>query len=741
MRLQQKQGKLAFVVLVIISVLMLLLVIRLMGYVQSLLISDLRISLTEIASQNKDAIASRLQLRFQAVDTAARQFAGSIRQAVPGLDRVEVRKYIARIGSEFNDGTQFIADDQGVITFQGGRTINIAGRKYFRESVAGRSNISDQLISRYDGDNIFVISAPIHIDGMLAGAFQDALPYEEVRKTLAAPMFSSSGYAHIIDRDGYLIVGNGPHFENYFRDLYAMGNPQAAKFLEQDIRAGRSGFVTTSRNDNLVFSAYTPIDRMKGWYLVVSVPVAAVFPNGRMVVSLFYAILFLVVFFSAAAAGYFLWYKKRQQDHLRTIAFVDSVTGGDTYAKFVDEARQWLQRHPPGTCTIAKVDIDNFKYINKFFGFEAGNQVLRNIHACFSQRLGYGERVARITGDNFVMLLNEPTRERLDMLITPQVYKDMTIYPSAGLYTVNDPGEDLNIMVDKAGVASRRIKGLVHELYAYYTQEMEVASFHNETLKHRIRLALQQSEFIPFYQPKVDIQSNRVIGCEALARWRMEDGTFVSPAEFIPISEQTGMVVDLDMMIYEKALMQLRSSLDAHGLCVPISVNFSKMHLYDLDFPEKLVEMAGKYAVSPAWIEVELTESAFFDGHSRMADLISRLRRKGFRVAMDDFGSGYSSLNMLKNLPIDVLKIDRQFLEHSSDEFRRDVIFSGVVGMAGKLGLAVVAEGVETPEDVELMRQCGCRIAQGYYYSRPLPEDAFTAFLLERGVDLSVVPA
>lgn len=741
MSLKEKQGKLAFMVLVIISALMLLLVIKLMGYVQSLLISDLRISLTEIASQNKDAIASRLQLRFQAVDAAARQFAGSIRQAVPGLDRVEVRKYIAGLGAGLNDGAQFIADDQGVITYRGGRTINVAGRKYFRESVAGQSNISDQLISRYDGENIFVISAPIHIDGRLVGAFQNALPYEEIRKTLAAPLFSSSGYAHIIDRDGYLIVGNGPHFENYFRDLYAMGNPQAAQLLEQDIRTGRSGFVTTRRAGHQVFSAYTPIDRMRGWYLVVTVPVAAVFPNGRAVVSLFYAILFLVVLFSAAAAGYFLRYKKRQQDHLRTIAFVDPVTGGDTYAKFADEAGQWLQRHPPGAYTIVKVDIDNFKYINKFFGFEAGNQVLRNIHACFSRQLGNGERVARITGDNFVMLLNQPTRERLDSIITPQVYKDMTIYPSAGLYTVNDPGEDLNIMIDKAGVASRRIKGLVHELYAYYTQEMEVASFHNETLKHRIRLALERSEFIPFYQPKVDIQSNRVVGCEALARWRTEDGTFVSPADFIPISEQTGMVVDLDMMIYEKALKRLRSSLDAYELCVPISVNFSKMHLYDLGFADKLGEMAGKYAVSPNLIEIELTESAFFAGYSRMSELISRLRREGFRVAMDDFGTGYSSLNMLKNVPIDVLKIDRQFLEHSSDESRRDIIFSGVVGMAGKLGLTVVAEGVETPEDIELMRQCGCRIAQGYYYSRPLPEEAFTAFLLERGVDASVAPA
>ncbi len=727
-----KRQKWAFLALAAASILMLVLVTFLMRHVRDLLVSDFRISLAEIVTQNRNAIASRLQLEFLAVDAAAARLGEEVELGLPAGDAGAVRRYVAQYGMAHNDGRRFVADDQGLVSFGDGRAINIAGRKYFREALGGESNLSNRLISRYDGENVFVVSAPVRAGGRRVGTYQNALSYEDIRKILAAPLFASSCRAYIVDQDGYLVIGDQQMSENYFRELYANGNPDAARRIEADARAGRSGFITSRIADEPMFASYTPIDNTKGWYLIVAVPEAAVFPNGRTVVNLFYGILFLVVCSSALAMAYFLWYKGRQQARLKEIAFVDPVTRGDTYAKFLDEAGELLGRRKSGYA-IVKADVDNFKYINKFFGFEAGNQVLRDIHGQIASQLTEAERVTRITGDNFVLLLEDARPGRLGALFRPLAHEDMTVYFSVGVYLVENRGEDLSIMVDKAGIAAKRVKGQVHESFAYYAKELEAAAVHNEMLKHRIRNALRHDEFMPFYQPKVDILTGRIVGCEALARWRTDDGAFVPPGEFIPISEQTGMVLELDMMIYEKALAFLRRGLDRGLERVPVSVNFSKMHLHAGRFFDKIREKAEQYGVPPGLIEIELTESTFFDNFHDMSVFSRRLQSYGFRVSMDDFGSGYSSLNMLKNMPIDVLKIDQGFLDRGSDQSRRDIIFAGVVGIAQRLGLSVVVEGVETAEDVALMKQCGCRIAQGYHYSRPVPEDAFMALLAERG--------
>ncbi len=727
-----KREKWAFLALAAASILMLVLVMLLMRHVRDLLISDFRISLAEIVTQNRNAIASRLQLEFQAVNASAARLTEEIELKFPAGDPGTVRRYIAQYGASHNDGRRFVADDQGLVTFGDGRFIDIAGRKYFREALGGESNLSDRIISRYDGENIFVISSPVRADGRPAGTYQHALSYEDVREILTAPLFASSGRAYIVDQAGYLVIGDQQMSENYFRELYANGNPDAARRIAADARAGRDGFIASRIADEPMFASYMPIDNTKGWYLIVTVPAAAVFPNGRVVVNLFYGILFLVVCSSALAMAYFLWYKSRQQARLKEIAFVDPVTRGDTYAKFLDEAGELLDRRE-SAYAIVKADVDNFKYINKFFGFEAGNQVLRDIHGQIAGQLAGTERVARITGDNFVLLIEDACPERLGALFKPLAHEDMVIYFSVGAYLVENRNEDLSIMIDKAGIAAKRVKGQVHECFAYYARELEAAAVHNEMLKHRIRNALRHDEFVPFYQPKVDVLTGRIVGCEALARWRTDDGAFIPPGEFIPISEQTGMVLELDMMIYEKALAFLRRGLDGGLERVPVSVNFSKMHLHLGRFFDKIRDKAEQYGVPPGLIEIELTESTFFDNFQDMSVFSRRLQDCGFRVSMDDFGSGYSSLNMLKNMPIDVLKIDQGFLDHGTDETRRDIIFSGVVGIARQLGLSVVVEGVETVEDVALMKRCGCRIAQGYHYSRPVPEAEFMALLAERG--------
>ena len=637
-----------------------------------------------------------------------------------------VREY----AKENNTDDLFTANRDGMALFDGGRKLDISGRHYFRLAIDGIPNISDKLISRINGDEVFVISVPLSYNGEIVGTIQKVITFEEMYKICSLSIFSSQGYMYVINREGYVILHSAhPKCEqksdNYFRDLYGAGNPKASEQMKRDIRNNRNGFIETTIAGREIFSAYTPIEKIHDWYLITSVPNNAVSPNGNTVISIFYFILFVIVVIFTSSLTYFLWYKNKQRAQLEKIAFVDTVTLGDTYNKFLVDAQGILTQCPHKKFHIIKFDIDNFKYINNFYGFEFGDRILRKINESISQQLNAHELIARIYSDHFVILLENAAEGRLNALLSSIENEEITLYFSAGIYSVTDSTESINLMVDKAGTAARSIKGVLNKKFAYYTNKFEQITIHNEQLKRAVKQALKNDEFIPYYQPKVDINSGILVGGEALVRWKTREGKFIFPNEFIPMCEQTGLIVELDMIMYEKVLKFLKSFLEQGLACVPISVNFSRLHLMDSDFLSKIVKKQCEYGVPAHLIEIELTESAIFDNIDTIYAFTRKMHANGFAIAMDDFGSGYSSLNMLKDIPIDVLKIDKGFLSEAADNNRRNIIFSSIADMARKLNIKVVVEGVEHLENVRLMKECGCSIAQGYYFAKPMDEESF----------------
>ncbi len=275
-------------------------------------------------------------------------------------------------------------------------------------------------------------------------------------------------------------------------------------------------------------------------------------------------------------------------------------------------------------------------------------------------------------------------------------------------------------MVDKARTAAQTVKESLKEKYTFFEDSFNQSSAHFEQLKRAVIKAIENDEFVPYYQPKVDINTKKLIGSEALVRW-IRDGKVVPSNEFIPLCERTGIIVNIDLLMLEKVLQFLKENLDAGIKCTPISINFSRLHLNSPDFINKLTSRIQHYQVPPELIEVELTESAFFDNLNLIHSFTTQLHEHGIRMAMDDFGSGYSSLNMLKDIPIDVLKIDKEFLSTKENKHRQEIIFRSIVSMANNLGIQIVVEGVETIENIELMKRSQCYIAQGYYFARPMP--------------------
>lgn len=712
-------------------------VIFLMQYVQFLLNADIRINLEEVVTQNRNVITSKLSLEVNNLYSVSDKIVDRLKnQQNPHYGNLEAVFLDYANENKNSDGQKlFISDKNGDILFADGVSkANISGRKYFRLAIQGIQNISDLLISRVDGEESFVIAVPLTYNGEILGTVQKRFSPEEMYNICSISLFSSKGYMYIINHEGYILIKSRPdstkHFNeanNYFRMLYSHDNKAEAAKVEDDIKNNRSGFIENVINGEKTFSVYTPIGEVHDWYLVSSVATSAVSSNVSTVIQMFYFILSVVVLIFGVSFFGFLSYKNKQQEALEDIAFVDSVTHGNTYSKFVVNLKKILpSTEKDKIFHLLKFDIDNFKYINNFYGFDFGDKVLYYIYQTVNSQLTSDETIARISGDHFVVLLKDVSEQRLYSLFDSIKNKDdLVLYFSAGLYSITNPQESISLMVDKASTAAETTKGVLSNKVELYSEKFDQMMIHNEYMKRSVKQALLDDEMIPFFQPKVDVHTLKIVGAEALVRWRNKEGKLIPPNDFIPLCEKTGMVTELDCMVFEKVLIFLQRNLAAGIDCTPISVNFSRLHLLNDNFMNNIVEKIKKYNVPPHLIELELTESAMFDNSETILEFIAQLHDRGFFVSMDDFGSGYSSLNMLKDIPIDILKIDKEFLNKTINSDRQRIIFSAIAQMAKQLKIKVIVEGVEVMEHINLMKDVGFSIAQGYYFARPMDDVSF----------------
>lgn len=725
-------------IMVLINVSLAVSVVFLMRHVESLLNNDVEVNLTEIVTQNKEAITSRLMLNMNSLDIIAHKLTDSFKNT-PYHDVKFLQNKVAEYSRDNNTTGLFVADLNGIVHYKNGKNVDISGRKYFRLAMQGIANISDKTLSRITGEDVFVFSVPLYFEKTIIGTIQKAYTPEEFHQICALSLFSSQGYMYIINSDGYVIIHTQhpdcqEKSDNYFRDLFANGNQKASQQVERDIQANRDGFVDITINGIEYFSAYTPIDSIHDWYLITSVPTNIVSSNATTVIRFFYVVLLVIVCIFASSMSYFRWFKNAQRKNLERIAFVDIVTGGNTLNKFLVDVRNTFDKFPHKQFYIMKFDIDNFKYINNYYGFAFGDQILSHIVTTMSAHLHVGEVIARVSSDHFVVLLEDAAQDRLENLLISLEIEEVGMYFSVGIYAITDMSESINLMIDKASTAAHSIKGMLNKNIVYYTVAFEQQTVKNEQMKRAVQQAIADKEFIAFYQPKVNIHTGELSGAEALVRWKKADGTFIYPDQFIPLCEQTGLITQIDMIVYEKVLKLLKMFIDENVPCVPISVNFSRVHLLNPEFIDMIVQKQREYGVPAHLIELELTESAIFDNVGSIYTFTQTMHSHGFLVAMDDFGSGYSSLNMLKDIPIDILKIDRAFLGEARDNSRRNTIFSSIVEMARNLHIKVVVEGVEYLENVELMKECGCSIAQGYYFAKPMDDKSFDAIFRKGSV-------
>lgn len=414
-------------------------------------------------------------------------------------------------------------------------------------------------------------------------------------------------------------------------------------------------------------------------------------------------------------------------------AYTDPLTGCRNQAKFVRDIKRRLHDHYNGRYALVCFDIDRFKVINDIYGFRGGNQVLLEAANALASCVERDELFCRSSGDNFIALLtNDQTLEArvgfwLDKIRTiPWTEEHLRFMVSAGVYVMNEPIDDIHIAIDRANLARQHAK-MSYDKLVIYNETMRKQVLRKQEIESSFDKALANNEFVVYYQPKYSVNNNEIIGAEALVRWIPSSGKLIYPDEFIPVLENNASIVKLDLYVFSRVCEHLSKWLQAGFSPYPISVNLSRVHLYQEHFYREYLSIMRRYQVPFYLVELELTESTLFENQQQLIIVLEQLRKQGLLISMDDFGSGYSSLNLLKDLPIDTLKLDREFFNTSMNNRRGMTIIESIVHMAQQLDILVVSEGVETEEQVAFLRKIHCNVAQGYFYAKPLPLEEYEA--------------
>lgn len=446
---------------------------------------------------------------------------------------------------------------------------------------------------------------------------------------------------------------------------------------------------------------------------------------------------------NALQGGYFVIQDKtdeinslRKEKHKSTH---DSLTGLYNKSFFCEKSEEYIRKHPDIELLVICTDIKDFKMINDFMGMKTGDTVLTNFAKMLQKKICGAITIGRLTNDIFAILMlkddyNEKLfayAEREEFFAGVEIKATLPIVTYIGVYEVIERNLPVSVMCDRARMAISTIKGDYNKRIAYYNNKLRDNALYEQELISNLNTAIADKQLKMFLQPQT-ASDGTLLGAEALVRWIHPEKGPIMPGDFIPVFERNGLISYVDMYIWETACKYLRKWKKEGRESLYISVNISPRDFYFLDIYEIFTELIKKYNISTKNLKLEITETAMVMDFKRQLDLINKLRKEGFIVEMDDFGSGYSSLNMLKDIQVDVLKIDMEFLKKAEDEERSKKILEMIINLSKNLQMPVITEGVETEEQVRFLADMGCEMFQGYYFARPMAVEDFEQKYLKK---------
>lgn len=474
-------------------------------------------------------------------------------------------------------------------------------------------------------------------------------------------------------------------------------------------------FAASSKN--IILSIKSALLGMENTYLII------------LSVALLAAILSLIIVIVVTK------HSNKTRAELRELDYLTKIYNRAYYYK---KCRLFLDQ-TEGEYAIVAFDINKFKLINEYYGTNDADNLLMRI----SEKLitfytnGQIKVFGRIESDKFSWIMTSD-KNKIEKIFNSldEIRNDYphSISFNMGVYIIEDNKMDVEGAYSRANIASRSIKGNFDKFIQYFDSKMIKNLASEQYIINNIDDAIMTEEILVYFQPKYDLQGNRISGAEALVRWKNKEKGMISPGEFVPALENNGLITKLDKFIWERTARYLAEWRSKGLNPAPVSINISKVDLLEKDLPEYIEGIVRKYQIPHNLFQLEITESAYVDGSVDVTSILKSFKNKGFTILMDDFGSGYSSLNTLRQFPIDILKIDLKFLtgfDDSQEAQKGKLIIESIVAMAKQLNLGIVVEGTETPEQVEYCKNIGCEVAQGYYFSKPIPADDYIKMVLD----------
>ncbi len=637
-----------------------------------------------------------------------------------------------------------IAGENGKGFSESGVILDVSDIRPFKEAMKGNVYFERVEKSRLDNNEYITVAVPIIREGKPVGMVNGYLEESILSSRLAPIIFNENAYSLICDSDGEILLKSkqGVFFDdsnNFFEKIIPeilIDDDVSIPQLKDSFKKGGSGIISYTYKGNDKYAVYMP-SGINDWLLlnIVDKHVADKYLEENQRNSI---LLFVIIIICGIILAMYIFIKERMRVRERENArereiihySTDELTGLYNNNGFLNNAAKAVKTVKNDNYYIISFDVWCFSAINMLYGTVAGDAVLKDIAYLIKAKFGEKVIAARIYADNFAILaqgkdiqdiLNKTKILRMAM---PEMVREKAVF---GIYEVKNDGISVRTMLEYAKEAKLIIKD-TNEYVGVYDRVLQNRIEEENEFIISMDDALVKNEFVVYYQPKYSAKTEKIVAAEALVRWRKPDGTLIMPGRFVPLFERRGLIAKLDYYVFNQVCQKLASLIQKGIEPVDISVNFSKVHFREIGFAQKLFDILDSYKIPASMIEIEFTESAFAEDIELVNGVVNQIKSKGFKVSMDDFGSDYSSLKLLKDISFDILKIDRCFLDYVENE-KAEIILKNIIGLAKQLKLTTVIEGVETKEQMEFVKAQQCDIIQGYYFSKPVKEDVFEELL------------
>lgn len=730
----------------LIIILLLASLFLILGYLyiedtKNLLISEAEVHIKEVATQGSQLAQRQIEKDLDILNIFSSYYTSN-----PDMSNEEkIKKLLDEMeNQEFY--TMAIVDINGNAENTKGNKFSVKDREFFKNSINGKEYVSSPYVDEVNKSvKKITISVPILNNDKVVGVLYCTYNVNTLMKLINVSFYENNSISYVIKNNGTIILH--PQQDRLSKNIYELlkqnNDIKDVNQLKKQLEENKTGAAILNMSGERRYLGYATMDNekskdnyIKDWNLIFSIPENVIFRNSEQIIKrAVYAVL-LIIFVFIAIIFYIMYIKKSNEKEIVSLAYEDRVTHIGNQNKFYRECSKYLLNKPSLNYIIVYFDIDNFKMINDTFGYEFGDNLLITIARALKEELKEGEIYARLSSDYFAIFCEYKNGrnkiiKKLDNIrnnIESNLNTVFEISLCVGIYFVEEGEVDAQKAVNKANMARSVAKGK-NINYAIYNEDVRNKLSEESIILDDIKTALVKNQFEVYYQPKFSLVNGEMIGSEALIRWNHPEHGFISPAIFIPIAEKSQLILKIGRFVFERVCSDLSKWEKQGKKLVPVSVNLSRVELYQPDIVKFINSTIQTYNIHSNLIELEITETVAINELHILKSVLNELRKYGFSISMDDFGTGYSSISCLRDMPIDVLKLDKSFLNGIENDEKSRNIAKSIVSLAKSLDLIVIIEGVESKKQAELMKQFGCDLVQGFYFARPMPVQNFMELL------------